>query len=56
MDVQGVRGNDGRYILTGQTPVKMTAFGIKPPVAMLGTIKTGDDVKVTFRWVVEKAN
>lgn len=54
MDVQGTRNADGRYILTGQAPVKMTSFGIKPPVAMLGTIKTGDDVKVTFRWVVEK--
>ncbi len=56
MDVQGARGNDGRYVLTGQAPVKMTSFGIKPPVAMMGTIKTGDDVKVTFRWIVEKAN
>lgn len=56
MDVHGARGNDGRYILTGQAPVKMTTFGIKPPVAMMGTIRTGDDVKVTFRWIVEKAN
>ena len=56
LDVQGARGADGRYVLTGTAPVKMTAFGIKPPTAMMGTIKTGDDVKVTFRWVVEKAN
>lgn len=54
MDVQGTRNADGRYTLTGQAPVKMTSFGVKPPVAMMGTIKTGDDVKVTFRWVVEK--
>ena len=54
MDVHGTRNADGRYVLTGQAPVKMTSFGIKPPVAMLGTIKTGDDVKVTFRWVVEQ--
>jgi Cu/Ag efflux protein CusF len=32
----------------------MTTFGIQPPTAMMNTIKTGDDVKVTFRWVVEK--
>jgi len=56
MEVRGVRGPDGRYILTGEAPLKMTAFGIKPPTAMLNTIKTGDDVKVTFRWVVEKTN
>jgi polyisoprenoid-binding protein YceI len=54
MDIQGTRNADGRYVLTGQAPVKMTSFGIKPPVAMLGTIKTGDEVKVTFRWVVER--
>lgn len=56
MDVQGTRNPDGRYTLTGQAPIKMTTFGIKPPTAMLNTIKTGDDVKVTFRWVVERAN
>lgn len=56
LDVQGTKNADGRYTLTGTTPLKMTAFGIKPPTAMLNTIKTGDDVKVTFRWVVSKAN
>lgn len=54
LDVQGTRGADGRYTLTGEAPIKMTAFGVKPPTAMMGTIKTGDDVKVTFRWVVAK--
>lgn len=54
LDIQGTRGADGRYILTGEAPIKMTSFGIKPPTAMMGTIKTGDDVKVTFRWVVMK--
>ena len=40
--------------VTGTAPLKMTQFGIKPPTAMLGTIKSGDDVKVTFRWVVKR--
>jgi polyisoprenoid-binding protein YceI len=56
MDVQGTRNTDGKYTLTATVPLKMTAFGIKPPTAMLNTIRTGDDVKVTFRWVVEKTN
>ena len=55
-DVQGSRNADGRYTLVGHAPIKMTHYGIKPPTAMMGTIRTGDDVKVTFRWVVEKAN
>ena len=54
-DVQGTRVADGKYILAGQAPIKMTQFGIKPPTAMMGTIRTGDDVKVTFRWVVAPA-
>ena len=54
IDVQGARNADGRYTLAGQAPIRMTAFGIKPPAAMMNTIRTGDDVKVTFRWVVEK--
>ena len=56
LDVQGAKNADGRYTLTGTAPLKMTAFGIKPPTAMMNTIKTGDEVKVTFRWVVEKSN
>lgn len=55
MDVQAVRGADGRYTLTGQAPIRMTHFGITPPKAMMNTIRTGDDVKVTFRWIVGPA-
>jgi len=53
-DVQGTRNADGKYTLIGQAPIRMSQYGIKPPTAMMGTIKTGDDVKVTFRWIVEK--
>src|SRR5215210_2724 len=49
-DVQGSRNPDGKYTLVGQAPIRMTQYGIKPPTAMMGTIRTGDDVKVTFRW------
>jgi polyisoprenoid-binding protein YceI len=54
-DVQGARNPNGSYTLVGQTPIKMTEYGVKPPKAMMNTIRTGDDVKVTFRWVVERA-
>lgn len=37
--------------VTGSTPLKMTDFGVKPPV--LVGITTGDDVKISFEWVVE---
>lgn len=43
---------DGRYRFTGRVPLAMTAFGMKPPTAMLGTLKTGDDVVAHFDVVV----
>lgn len=54
VDVTATRDGDSRYILTGASSIKMTDYGIKPPTAMLGTIRSGDVVKVTFRWVVER--
>lgn len=56
MDVNGARAADGQYVLNGQAPIRMTDFGVKPPTAMMNTIRTGNDVKVTFRWVVTAAN
>jgi hypothetical protein len=40
--------------ISGQTAVKMTDFGIKPPAPAiaLGLIKTGDEVKLSFEWMV----
>lgn len=55
MQVNGTREPAGTYVLTGQLPIRMSDYGIKPPTAMMGTIKTGNDVKVTFRWAVQAA-
>ncbi|TDD98723.1 YceI family protein [Flavobacterium cellulosilyticum] len=38
----------GDYELKGSFPLKMTDFGMKPPTAMLGTMKTGDAVTIKF--------
>ena len=40
--------------ISGATTVKMTEFGIKPPApaVALGLIKTGDEVKLSFEWMV----
>lgn len=53
MQITGARDSSGAYVLTGQLPIRMSDYGIKPPTAMMGTIRTGNDVKVTFRWVME---
>ncbi len=51
-EIAATRLADGSYKATGTVPVKMTAFAVKPPTAMLGAIKCGDDVKVRFDLVV----
>ncbi|MFQ5572565.1 MAG: YceI family protein [Rhodothermales bacterium] len=48
MTVTGVPLPDGGFRFTGSAPLLQTDFGIKPPTAVLGTIKTGDRVVVHF--------
>ena len=44
---------DGEYRvkLSGQVPLKMSQFGMQP-ASMIVVVKTGDDVKAIFDWVV----
>jgi len=42
------RPEDGGWRFQGAQPLSMKAFGIKPPTAMLGTLRTGDEVVVHF--------
>ncbi len=48
LDVKGERLDDGRLRFVGETPLKMTDFDVDPPSFMLGAVKTGDEVTVTF--------
>lgn len=43
--------NGDKVVLVGKKPLKMTDFGIEPPKALLGTIKTGDAIEVQFNTV-----
>jgi polyisoprenoid-binding protein YceI len=52
MDVVATRSPDGSIKATGTVPLKMTDYGIKPPTALLGTLKTGNDVKIKFELTV----
>jgi len=52
MDVAATRLADGTLKAVATLPVKMTAYGVKPPTAMLGTIRCGDEVKVKFELMV----
>jgi polyisoprenoid-binding protein YceI len=52
MDVVATRLADGTLKATGMVPIKMTDFGIQPPTAIFGRLKTGDEVKVNFELTV----
>lgn len=42
----------GGFRITGSVPVVMSQFGVTPPVAMMGAMRTGDRVTVSFDVVV----
>lgn len=42
------RTKDGKIEFTGGIVFKMTAFDVEPPTAVMGTIKTGDEVEIKF--------
>jgi polyisoprenoid-binding protein YceI len=44
----GARREGAGLRLRGREPVLMSDYGIKPPVMMLGTVKTGNEVMVYF--------
>ena len=43
-----VKITSGSIQVKGELDIKMSDYNIKPPVALLGTIKTGDEVKVVY--------
>jgi polyisoprenoid-binding protein YceI len=43
-----------RLEFSGSVSTKMTTFDIEPPVALAGAIRTGDEVKLSFEWVVAR--
>ncbi|MDB4874119.1 MAG: hypothetical protein JWM41_565 [Gemmatimonadetes bacterium] len=52
MDVTATRMPDGSVTAKGTVPIKMTDYGIKPPTALFGTLKTGNEVKVNFELTI----
>ena len=53
MDVNGEVLESGQVRLTGALTLLMTDFEMDPPRALLGTLKTGDEVEVHFDVVVQ---
>lgn len=52
MDVTATKLADGSIRAEGELPVLMTDFGVKPPTAMFGTLRTDNKVTVKFSLLV----
>ncbi|MEJ2702809.1 MAG: YceI family protein [Sedimentisphaerales bacterium] len=43
-----------RVQISGRATMKMTDFGVKPPTALFGLLKTGDQITISFTWTVDR--
>ncbi|MBI3260083.1 MAG: YceI family protein [Ignavibacteriae bacterium] len=46
---------DGEIVFTGTKKITLTGFNLERPSAMLGVIKCGDDITLTFSLTMKKA-
>lgn len=45
----------GAFEITGSLNIKMSDFDVEPPVALMGTISTGNEVSIDYKLFYEKA-
>ena len=45
---------DGTFTCSGSKNIKMTDFNIKPPTAIMGTVKTGNDISIAYNLKIVK--
>ncbi|HDR52645.1 MAG TPA: YceI family protein [Mariniphaga anaerophila] len=48
--------NTQRFQVTGNVPLKMSDFGVEPPTALMGTVKTDDELVVSFDLEFQKSS
>lgn len=56
LTVEGRSLPGGGLEFTGAKALKMTDFNVDPPTALMGTIKTGDDITVKFKITMGQAS
>jgi polyisoprenoid-binding protein YceI len=52
--ITAIRNQGGSMTGEGSLRMKMTEFGIKPPVALLGTLRTKDEIEISFSVLLDK--
>lgn len=56
LPVSGIIEEEENINFNGQVVVKMSSFNIKPPTALMGTIKTGDEVTIHYHFIFKKVS
>lgn len=54
IDAICINGDDAKLVCSGSRKLKMSDFDIDPPVMMLGTLRTGDEIVIDYRIVYTK--
>jgi polyisoprenoid-binding protein YceI len=49
IETECVRKSNGSLSCMGETKLLMTDFGVKPPVFMMGVMKTGDEIAISYK-------
>jgi polyisoprenoid-binding protein YceI len=53
IDITGTQLENGSIEITGSKDMKMTDFNIKPPTALLGTMRTRDEITIEFKVILD---
>jgi len=56
MQVNVFMPKKGVLEIEGSESIKMTDYGVKPPIALLGMLKTGDEITIKFKTSFAMAN
>jgi hypothetical protein len=51
VDATCINGDNDKLVCSGTSQLKMSDFNIDPPVMFLGTLRTGDEIKIEYRMV-----
>lgn len=55
ISITAERKDGGSMIGEGSLKILMTDFGIKPPVALLGTLRTKNEIQVSFKVLLDRS-
>ena len=53
--ITATRNGSGSMTGEGKVALKMTDFGINPPTALLGTLRTKNDIQISFKVLLDKS-